>query len=133
MQVQTGAESGQDAQLRVLLVEDDAKLAYAVRMLFELDGRAGVVDVVGDGLAAVDRALELRPDVAVIDIRLPRQNGLDAAAQIVAVWPEARIIVYSGDPSALARAADAGWATLSKDEVARTLADRVVDVCGPAH
>jgi DNA-binding LytR/AlgR family response regulator len=73
-----------------LIAEDEPLLAAALlaelKMAWpELD----VVAVVGNGPVAVQQALALQPDVLFLDIRMPGQNGLDAAAELAECWPEA--------------------------------------------
>jgi len=112
--------------LRVLLVEDEPKLAYAVRVLLELDGSCVVVDTAPDGAVGVGAALLQRPDVVVLDIRTPVVDGIDAATQILSAWPDARIIFYSADDDELARAqATHPCATLRKDALADELVPAV--------
>lgn len=71
-----------------LIAEDEPLLAKALddalrKAWRELD----VVETVGDGLAAVERALALLPDVLFFDIRMPGQDGLAAAAALAEAWP----------------------------------------------
>jgi DNA-binding NarL/FixJ family response regulator len=81
--------------LRVLVADDHADFrAGLVAML----GAAEGLDVVGaatDGLDAVDRALELQPDVVVMDLHMPRCNGIDATARIVQSSPHVRVVVLT--------------------------------------
>ena len=60
--------------VRVLFVEDDALVAQMYRLKLELDGY--VVDIAGDGLAALEKARDLQPDIIFLDIRLPKLDGL---------------------------------------------------------
>ena len=60
--------------VRVLFVEDDASVAQMYRLKLELDGY--VVDVAGDGLAALEKARTMHPDIIFLDLRLPRLDGL---------------------------------------------------------
>ena len=80
---------------RVLIAEDDfiileGSLRPIVSREFE------VVAAVGDGQEAVAAAERLRPDVALLDISLPRLRGFDVARQILAGQPECRILFVSG-------------------------------------
>ena len=68
------------AQLRVLLAEDNQDAAEAMSMLLELLGHK--VRVVNDGAAAVDAARADPPDVALIDIGLPKLNGYEVAERL---------------------------------------------------
>ena len=67
------AEEAPD-EIRVLFVEDDASVAHMYRLKLELDGY--VVDVAGDGIAALEKAKALEPDIIFLDIRLPRLDGI---------------------------------------------------------
>ena len=63
--------------LRVLIVDDDPAFAELITCVLELDG----VDVVGharDGVEGSESAVALRPDVVVMDVRMPRMDGLEA-------------------------------------------------------
>lgn len=71
-----------------LIAEDEPLLAQALAMeLARAWPQLEVVATVGDGAAAVDRALALRPDVLFFDIRMPGQSGLEAAAELADAWP----------------------------------------------
>lgn len=78
------------SRTRILLADDHAILLDALTKL--LEPLYHVVGAVTDGRTLVDQATLLRPDVFVIDIAMPRLNGLDACRQIKALIPEARII-----------------------------------------
>ena len=60
--------------VRVLFVEDDASVAQMYRLKLELDGY--IVDVAGDGIAALEKARALAPDIVFLDIRLPKLDGI---------------------------------------------------------
>jgi DNA-binding LytR/AlgR family response regulator len=75
----------------VLIAEDEPLLARALeQMLREAWPGLGAIEVVGDGVAAVDRALESAPDVLFLDIRLPGRTGIEAAEAIADDWPADR-------------------------------------------
>jgi CheY-like chemotaxis protein len=61
-------------EVRVLVVEDDASVAQMYRLKLELDGY--FVDVAGDGLAALEKARSLMPDIIFLDVRLPKLDGM---------------------------------------------------------
>ena len=75
---------------RVLLADDNMGVANALRRLLETD--VELVGVVHDGLALVDAARELKPDVIVTDLSMPLMNGLEAARQLRQDGATARII-----------------------------------------
>jgi DNA-binding LytR/AlgR family response regulator len=72
-----------------LIAEDEPLLARALQAeLARLWPELQIVSTVGDGLSAVQQCLALRPDIAFLDIRMPGQSGLDAAADLVDQWPD---------------------------------------------
>lgn len=74
---------------RALIAEDEPLLAESLRgELAALWAELAIVAVVGDGASAVEQALEHRPDVVFLDIRMPGMSGLDAAEALAEDWPE---------------------------------------------
>jgi DNA-binding LytR/AlgR family response regulator len=72
-----------------LIAEDEPLLAQALQSeLARAWPGLRVVDIVGDGAAAVRSALQQRPDVLFFDIRMPGQGGLEAAADLADAWPD---------------------------------------------
>ena len=69
---------------RVLLVDDQALLRAGFRLILELEPDLEVVGESADGLDAVDAARRLAPDVVLMDIRMPRLDGVQATRRIVA-------------------------------------------------
>lgn len=66
--------------LHILVIEDYPDGRETLRMFLELSGY--VVDVAADGIEGVEKALRLRPDVAIVDIGLPRLNGFEVAQRL---------------------------------------------------
>lgn len=70
--------------IRVLMADDEATVRAGVRAILETDADITVVAEAADGREAVDLARRHRPDVALLDIRMPHLDGLAAGAQVVA-------------------------------------------------
>jgi DNA-binding NarL/FixJ family response regulator len=81
--------------IRVLLADDHTIVRQGVRMCLEAMGDIDVVAEAEDGQAAVQLAVQLRPDVAVVDLTMPRLNGVDAIRQIKRDAPEVEVVVLS--------------------------------------
>jgi len=97
--------------LRVVLVDDHEIVRQGLRDLLEDEG----IEIVGEADHvdnAVTVVLETRPDVTVMDVRLPVGNGIDATAEIRAQWPQAKVIVLTSysDEAAMLGAIQAGAA-----------------------
>lgn len=92
--------------MRVVLVEDHRGLRESmVEFLSHIEG-VTVVGSCADGETAVEVVLRLRPDVVVMDVRLPGVDGIEATRRILRAWPQARVLVHTSDPQAAqARAA----------------------------
>ncbi len=89
---------------RILLADDHALLLGAFQRLLEPEYT--VLGTVTDGRALVDAALELHPDLIIVDISMPRLNGMDAARQIKQALPKVKILILTmnHDPEIAAEA-----------------------------
>jgi DNA-binding NarL/FixJ family response regulator len=88
------------SSVRILVVEDFPEFR---RFVCSTLGQRGDLEVIGeaaDGLEAVQKAVELKPDLILMDIGLPLLNGLDAAQKILELVPETKIIFLSQESSA---------------------------------
>jgi DNA-binding NarL/FixJ family response regulator len=83
------------AQIRLLVADDQTLFRKALVDLLERSPRLKVVDQVGDGRLAVKRALELQPDVVIMDIRMPGIDGVEATRLILAERPATRILILT--------------------------------------
>jgi DNA-binding NarL/FixJ family response regulator len=83
--------------VRVLAVDDVELWRTFVRMHLEKDPNLQVIGVAADGLDAVRKAEELRPDLVLLDISLPGLNGFEVARQIRAIAPRSTILFLSGE------------------------------------
>ncbi|MCE5326762.1 MAG: CHASE3 domain-containing protein [Planctomycetaceae bacterium] len=83
------------ASIRVLLVDDHTVMRQGLALLLGSESDISIVGQAADGLEAVELAGQLRPDVILMDVSLPRLNGIDATAAIHKDWPDIRIIGLS--------------------------------------
>jgi two-component system response regulator DesR len=114
--------------IRLLIAEDQSLVRGAIVALLGLEPDLEVVADVARGDEVVPRALETRPDVALLDIEMPGLDGLSAAAQLRTALPSCRVIVVTtfGRPGYLRRAMEAGASGfLLKDAPAGQLADAI--------
>lgn len=84
---------------RILIVDDHDSTRRAMRLLLERDENLVVCGEAANGREAVDRAMSLRPDVIVMDVAMPRMNGLQAAEEIGKALPDSRVLLVSLSPS----------------------------------
>jgi DNA-binding NarL/FixJ family response regulator len=83
--------------MRIVIADDSMLLREGLQLLLAEAGHA-VVASVGDGPSLVEAALRERPDIAVVDVRMPPSHtdeGLRAAVEVRGQWPEARLMVLS--------------------------------------
>ena len=81
--------------IRVLLVDDEAMIRTGLRMVLEAESDIEVVGEAADGAQAVTAAAALRPDVVLMDVRMPRLDGLAATQQILAANPAVKVVVLT--------------------------------------
>jgi two-component system, NarL family, response regulator DesR len=114
--------------VRLLLADDQALVRGALAALLALEPDLEVVGEVARGDEVVRTALEVRPDVALIDVEMPGMDGIAATAALRRELPGCRVLIVTtfGRPGYLRRAMAAGAAGfVVKDTPARQLADAV--------
>ncbi|WP_344029362.1 response regulator transcription factor [Streptomyces luteireticuli] len=81
--------------IRILVADDEPMIRHGVRAVLSTDPRLEVVAEAADGDEAVDLVLRHRPDVAVLDIRMPGTGGIEAAARIRAAAPDTGVVMLT--------------------------------------
>lgn len=89
-------------RVRTLLVDDAVELRVLIRRALEASGRYEVVGEAGDGLEAIELAALLRPDLVLLDLSMPRMDGLEALPALREASPAAAVVVLSGHAQELA-------------------------------
>ena len=96
--------------IRVLIAEDQAMIRGALAALLSTEPDIEVVSQVERGDRVVEEALRSKPDVALLDIEMPGQDGITAAADLRSKVPSCKVLILTvfGRPGYLRRAVDAG-------------------------
>jgi two-component system response regulator NreC len=97
-------------RVRALIADDHPLVRSGLRVLLERDGEFQVIAEAADGYEAIDLAVLHKPDVILLDVRMPRLSGPDAAQSIAQKIPSARIVMLSmhSDEAYILRALKAG-------------------------
>jgi DNA-binding NarL/FixJ family response regulator len=88
---------GVEPVIRLLIVDDHTVVRQGLSMLFGTVDDIEVVGTAADGVVALNQVQTLTPDVVLMDIGMPRLNGIEATRQIVTADPGARIVILTGD------------------------------------
>jgi DNA-binding NarL/FixJ family response regulator len=81
--------------VRVLIVDDDDLMRAGLRGVLSSDPAIEVVGEAGDGREAAYRTRLLRPDVVLMDVRMPDLDGISATRELLATFPEARVVILT--------------------------------------
>jgi DNA-binding NarL/FixJ family response regulator len=109
--------------ISVAIVDDHPVVLRGLEALIEAEPDMTVVATAHDGEEAVRRVIATRPDIVVMDIRMPTCDGVEATERILAAHPEIRVILLSGDlgPSVVTALKAGACGYLSKDTADRDL------------
>lgn len=121
-------DSGTVEHVRVVLVDDDPLVRAGLRMILGGDRMIEVVGEASDGVAAEDVVAEHAPDVVLMDIRMPRRDGLATTSALLRRWPTLRVIVlttFDEDDMVLTALREGASGFLLKDTPPERLVDSV--------
>ncbi len=119
--------------IRILVADDHRIVREGIVKILDDSPDCDVVAEAADGVEAVDLALELRPDIVVIDLTMPRLSGLDAVRRIHSQLPQVRILVLTVHEDEeyivpIIKAGASGY--LVKDSASNELIDAIMAVAG---
>jgi DNA-binding NarL/FixJ family response regulator len=134
--IPAAADSASDAAvaravIRVVLVDDEALVRTGLRLILGGDRSIEIVGEAADGIDAAGVVGRTTPDVVLMDIRMPRQNGLDATQSLLAQHPDLKIIVlttFDTDDMVLSALRFGASGFLLKDTPPQELVDAVRQV-----
>lgn len=114
--------------VRILIADDHGVMRKGLRLQLEQQGDLAVVGEAADGRVAVQMAIELKPDVVLMDIGMPNLNGIEATAQILKENSKIAVVILSmhSDEEYLLRALGAGARGYLMKESAEADLDRAV-------
>lgn len=94
--------------LHMLIVDDDPRTRDALTAYLSALAGFGAIRQACDGLEAIDLLQSQPTDIVLLDIRMPRMDGLEAARVVKAIWPQTKIIMLSMYPEYRAEAFESG-------------------------
>jgi DNA-binding NarL/FixJ family response regulator len=86
---------GEGMRLRILLADGHALVRAGLRVLLEAEAGVEVVGQAGDGWKAIELVDRLRPDIVVIELKMPGLDGLEVAREVARRCPESRVVILS--------------------------------------
>lgn len=88
-------EAAHVSPIRILLVDDEAIVRYGLSSILQVDPTVEVVGEAENGEAAIAKAIELQPDIVLMDLNMPVMDGVTAIAKIQAAAPQTKILVLT--------------------------------------
>ena len=84
-----------DIKIKVLIVDDHNVVREGLKRILEMDNTLKIVGEAQNGMESIDKALALLPDVIVMDLRMPKMNGIEATRQIKQRLPHTQILILT--------------------------------------
>ena len=114
--------------IKILLVDDHEMVRIGVSAYLQIQPDMEVIGEAVNGLEAVEKALELRPDIILMDMVMPVMNGAEATKKIIGQWPEAKVMIITSflDDDKVYPALEAGAISyILKTSNAKRIADAI--------
>ena len=86
---------GKPMNVRILVADDNARVRDGLRLLLQSHADWEVCGEATDGIEAIEKYRQLSPDLLVVDVSMPRMNGLDASLEILKLSPKILILLYT--------------------------------------
>lgn len=90
-----GTDESAGGPVHVLLVDDQSLLRMGFRMVLEAEDDIEVVGEAADGASALSMVRAMKPDVVLMDVRMPGMDGIEATAKVVAEHPASRVLILT--------------------------------------
>jgi DNA-binding NarL/FixJ family response regulator len=95
MESPTNGKTGKDGRIRVLVADDAPTALNAICAYLELEGGFEIVGTASDGLNLLQQAELQKPDLVLVDLQMPRMNGLEVTEKLRERLPHVAVIVFS--------------------------------------
>jgi DNA-binding NarL/FixJ family response regulator len=128
-----------DRKVRILLVDDHELVRMGIRILLSHNPQWHICGEAANGIEAVEKVRELKPDLVILDISMPELNGIDAAREIRRIAPATKIIIqttHEGSQVELAARQAGADTVITKRMAAKSLilaVDRLSDASAFDH
>lgn len=116
------------SQIRILVADDHPMLREGIMAVVKHEPDMSVISEAADGAVAVEQYRKCRPDIVLMDLRMPVMGGTEAIRQILVEFPDARVLVlttYAGDVEALRAIRAGARGYLLKDAIRCELVDAI--------
>ncbi|MEQ6118598.1 response regulator transcription factor [Reichenbachiella sp. MALMAid0571] len=96
--------------VKVVLADDHEIVRNGIKTLLESEGEIEVLGEASNGIEAIEKVLELKPEILILDIRMPLMNGIEATAKLREVSPDTKVLILSmhDDEEYIIKSAESG-------------------------